>query len=113
MRTTDKPKLRQKQRTFTARECYRAKLKGRSYRCLYRPETTLTGISVEDRWVTVRYKTAEGRIEHAKQDVAYFYNYWVKMYLRRGLRQNLKLPDDPTVVVNWGPADQEQNNPGT
>jgi hypothetical protein len=79
----------------------------------YRPETTLTGISVEDRWVTVRYKTAEGRIEQAKQDVAYFYNYWVKMYLRRGLRQNQRLPDDPTVVVNWGTAGQEQNNPGT
>ena len=28
----------------------------------YRPETTLTGISVEDRWVTVRYRTAEDRI---------------------------------------------------
>jgi hypothetical protein len=77
----------------------------------YRPETTLTGISVEDRWVTVRYKTAEGHIEQAKQDVAYFYNYWVKMYLRRGLRQNLELPDDPTLVVNWGTANQERNNP--
>jgi hypothetical protein len=77
----------------------------------YRPETTLTGISVEDRWVTVRYKTAEGKIEQAKQDVAYFYNYWVKMYLRRGLRQNLTLPDDPTVVVNWGITNREQNTP--
>jgi hypothetical protein len=74
----------------------------------YRPEITLTGISVEDRWVTVRYKTAEGRIEQAKQDVAYFYNYWVKMYLRRGLRRNQRLPDDPTVVVNWArPAKNE------
>jgi len=68
----------------------------------YRPETTLTGISVEDRWVTGRYRTAEGRIEQAKQDVAYFYNYWVKMYLRRGLRQNQTLPDNSTVVVDWG-----------
>jgi hypothetical protein len=78
----------------------------------YRPETILTGISVEDRWVTVRYKTAEGHIEQAKQDVAYFYNYWVKMYLRRGLRQNLTLLDDPTLFVNWGTADREGNNPG-
>jgi hypothetical protein len=89
------------------------KLRGAGSFLDYRPETTLTGISVEDRWVTIRYRTAEGRIEQAKQDVAYFYNYWVRMYLRRGLRQNLRLPDDPTVVVNWGPADQEQNNPGT
>ena len=78
-----------------------------------RPETTLTGISVEDRWVTVRYRTAEGRIEQAKQDVTYFYNYWVKMYLRRGLRQNLTLPDDSTVVVNWGSAEQRPTNSGS
>jgi hypothetical protein len=49
------------------------KLRGAGPFLDYRPETTLTGISVEDRWVTVRYRTAEGRIEQAKQDVAYFY----------------------------------------
>gem|GEM_PF-445344 len=79
----------------------------------YRPETTLTGISVEDRWVTVRYRTAEGRIEETKQDVAYFYNYWVKMYLRRGLRQNPTLPDDSTVVVNWESAEKQPTNSGS
>jgi hypothetical protein len=68
----------------------------------YRPETTLTGISVEDRWVTVRYRTAEGRIEQAKQDVTYFYNYWVKMYLRRSTRASLTVPDESPVVVQWG-----------
>ena len=75
----------------------------------YRPETALTGVSVEDRWVTVRYRTAEDRIEQAKQDVTYFYNYWVKMYLRRNLRQNLTLPNDSTVVVNWGVAEKHQS----
>lgn len=75
----------------------------------YRPETTLTGISVEDRWVTVRYRTAEGRIEQAKQDVEYFYNYWVKMYLRRGLRHNLSLPEDSSVVFDWGTAEKQQS----
>ena len=79
----------------------------------YRPETALTGVSVEDRWVTVRYRTAEGRIEQAKQDVTYFYNYWVKMYLRRSLRQNLTLPDDSTVVVNWGVAEKYQTSSGS
>jgi hypothetical protein len=79
----------------------------------YRPETALTGVSVEDRWVTVRYRTAEGRIEQAKQDVTYFYNYWVKMYLRRNLRQSLTLPDDSTVVVNWGVAEKHQSNSGS
>ena len=79
----------------------------------YRPETALKGVSVEDRCVTVRYRTAEGRIEQAKQDVTYFYNYWVKMYLRRNLRQNLTLPDDSTVVVNWGVAEKHQSNSGS
>jgi hypothetical protein len=76
----------------------------------YRPETTLTGISVEDRWVTVRYKTAEGRIEQAKQDVAYFYNYWVRMYLRRSLRQNPDFPDEKTVMVDWEMTDKPESN---
>jgi len=76
----------------------------------YRPEITLTGISVEDRWVTVRYKTAEGRIEQAKQDVAYFYNYWVKMYLRRNLRQNPDFPEEKTVMVDWQMAEKPESN---
>jgi hypothetical protein len=75
----------------------------------YRPETTLAGISVEDRWVTVRYRTAEGRIEQAKQDVAYFYDYWVKMYLRRTGRDGVSLPDDPTVIVDWGITERQQS----
>lgn len=67
----------------------------------YRPETTLAGVSVEDRWVTVRYVTGEGRIEEAKQDVTYFYNYWIKMYLRRSQRSGETLSDDPTLHVTW------------
>jgi hypothetical protein len=34
--------------------------------------------------VTIRIETAEGNPEEAKQDLQYFYDYWVKMYLRRG-----------------------------
>ena len=69
----------------------------------YQPETTLAGISVEDRWVTVRYLTADGRIEEAKQDVAYFYDYWVKMYLRRNQRPSDAPPDNPALEVAWEP----------
>lgn len=79
----------------------------------YQPETTLTGISVEDRWVTVRYRTAEGRIEQAKQDVTYFYDYWVKMYLRRNLRQNLASPGESMVTVNWRPAEKHRSRSGS
>jgi hypothetical protein len=76
----------------------------------YRPEIALTGISVEDRWVTVRYKTAEGRIEQAKQDVAYFYNYWIKMYLRRSPRQNPIFPDEKTVMIDWETTEKRESN---
>ena len=49
-----------------------------------RKNSSLIGISLQDRWVTIRFETAEGRPEEAKQSLEYFYDYWVKMYLRRG-----------------------------
>ena len=39
-----------------------------------RHATSLVGITLKDRWVTVSYQTAEGRLEQAKQDLEYFYN---------------------------------------
>jgi hypothetical protein len=48
-----------------------------------RRNVSLLGITVEDRWVTLRYVNADGRIEQTKQDLEFFYNYWVKMYLQR------------------------------
>jgi hypothetical protein len=67
----------------------------------HRDETSLVGITLKDRWVTVRYNTAEGRLEQAKQDLEYFYNYWVRMYLRRSNRPGLALPSEPSLVVTW------------
>jgi hypothetical protein len=66
-----------------------------------RDVTTLVGITLKDKWVTVRYRTTEGRLEQAKQDLEYFYNYWVKMYMRRSNRAKLPPPSDPTLFVNW------------
>lgn len=66
-----------------------------------RDATSLVGITLKDRWVTVSYQTAEGRLEQAKQDLEYFYNYWVKMYMRRSNRTKLPPPSDPTLYVNW------------
>jgi len=66
-----------------------------------RDVTTLVGITLKDKWVTVRYRTTEGRLEQAKQDLEYFYNYWVKMYMRRSNRAKLPPPSDPTLYVNW------------
>ncbi|HEY2922638.1 MAG TPA: hypothetical protein VGK77_26970 [Candidatus Binatia bacterium] len=66
-----------------------------------RDATSLVGITLQDRWVTVSYQTAEGRLEQAKQDLEYYYNYWVKMYMRRSNRTKLPPPSDPTLYVNW------------
>ena len=49
-----------------------------------RKNSSLIGISLQDRWVTIRFETAEGYPEESKQGLDYFYDYWVKMYLRRG-----------------------------
>ena len=51
--------------------------------------------------MTLRYKTGEGRLEQAQQDVEYFYNYWVKMYLRRIDRPKLPPPNDPSLIMAW------------
>ena len=61
----------------------------------------LAGVSVQDRWITLRYRTAEGRIEEAKQDIEYFFNYWVKMYLKRRNRSVVRSSSDPTLIVTW------------
>jgi hypothetical protein len=42
-------------------------------------QTTLIGVVVKDRWITLRYS----EIKESKQDIQFFYNYSVKMYLRR------------------------------
>lgn len=49
-----------------------------------RKNSSLIGISLQGRWVTIRFETAEGHPGEAKQSLQYFYDYWVKMYLRRG-----------------------------
>jgi len=67
----------------------------------HREVAVLEGITLKDRWVTVRYRTMEGRLEQAKQDLEYFYDYWVKMYLRRSNRSELPPPRDPTLFVTW------------
>jgi len=66
-----------------------------------RDATRLVGVTLKDRWVTVSYQTAEGRLEQAKQDLEYFYNYWVKMYMRRSNRPKQPPPADPTLFVRW------------
>jgi hypothetical protein len=44
---------------------------------------SLSRIAVEDRWVTLSYVTAAGRVEQSKAGRDFLYDHWVRMYLRR------------------------------
>lgn len=43
-------------------------------------------VSLEGKWVTIRYRTAEGKAEQVHRHLEYFYDYWATMYLRRSNR---------------------------
>jgi hypothetical protein len=66
-----------------------------------RHAASLLGISFQDQWVTVLYKTHDGRVEQEKQDLEYFYDFWVKMYLRRSNRAAPDQAREPTLYVEW------------
>jgi hypothetical protein len=51
--------------------------------------TTLIAISLNPKRVSVRYRTAAGKLEQAHQNVEYFCDYWMKMSLRRSAPQCL------------------------
>jgi hypothetical protein len=55
-----------------------------------RKSSSLIGISLKDRWVTIRFETAAGNPEETKQNLQYFYDYWVKMYLRRASQSQMQ-----------------------
>ena len=44
---------------------------------------SLSGIAVEDRWLTLSYVTAAGRVEQSRAGRDFLYDHWVRMYLRR------------------------------
>ena len=76
------------------------KLRGVGFYLDRRDQCSLLGISIHDRWVTIRYGTVWEELLEAKQDVDYFYNYWVKMYLRRTSRDApAPKPSGPTYIA--------------
>jgi len=64
-------------------------------------QTTLIGITVRDPWIIVHYMNASGQIKELKQDIEFFYNAWVKFYLRRKNRPAPMLtPRTPTYMTS-------------
>jgi hypothetical protein len=60
-------------------------------------QATLIGIAVKDCEITIRYQNASGQIKELKQEIQFFYDYWVKMYLRRKNRSApMPSPTNPT-----------------
>ena len=68
----------------------------------------LIGVTIKDCWVTMVYRTHDGRVERAQQDFEYFYNYSVKMYLHRSSRDKMPPLSDPTLIVTW--EDRQQTH---
>ena len=66
-----------------------------------RQAASVLGISYQDEWVTMLYKTRDGRVEQDKQDLEYFYDFWVKMYLHRSNRAAPDQAREPTLYVKW------------
>ena len=69
---------------------------------------TLLGITFEDSWATVRFQTAAGKVQQEKRDLAYFYDFCVKMYLRRGNRPGNDRRREPTIYAELD-AEQRLN----
>jgi hypothetical protein len=60
---------------------------------------SLLGITFENSRATVRFQTADGRVRQEKRDLSYFYDFCVKMYLRREDRPGPDRRHEPTIYA--------------
>ena len=59
----------------------------------------LLGLWIDDRWVTITHASCDNRLLKTTHDIEYFYDLWVKMYLRRASRASTPPPSGPTVCI--------------
>ena len=69
----------------------------------------LLGLWIDDRWVTINHASCDNRLLKTTHDVEYFYDLWVKMYLRRAGRVGAPPPSGPTVCIAGRPFEQSFN----
>jgi hypothetical protein len=67
----------------------------------HRQAVSLLAINYSEQFVTVHYDSVDGQTVEEKQDLDYFYDYWVKMYLRRSNRAKTAVRSEPTLYVEW------------
>jgi len=60
----------------------------------------LLGLRIDDRRVTITHVSRDARLLKTTQDIEYFYDLWVKMYLQRSNRLRPAPPSGPTVCVS-------------
>jgi len=66
----------------------------------------LMSMRLANDWVVVRYRGADGTVEEENQHIDYFYDYWVKMYMRRKGRAQPARAKEPTLYVQWDDTDK-------
>ena len=62
-----------------------------------RVHSELVSLSIKERWVTIAYRSSDGPLLKIHEDIEYFYNLWVKMYLQRSGRPSVPPISAPTV----------------
>jgi len=65
----------------------------------------LLGLWIDERWVTITHVSRDNQLLKTTHDIEYFYDLWVKMYLRRSNRAIIVPPSRPTVCVTKGRFD--------
>jgi hypothetical protein len=60
---------------------------------------TLVRVTVKGDWITIHYRNGSGQLKEFTQDIQFFYDYWVKMYLRRSDRPVPMLSMRPTYMA--------------
>lgn len=61
----------------------------------------LVGISLRGEWVIINYQTAAGQLAQVRENLRGYYDFWVKLYLRRRNRPKGPAPSKPTFHVSW------------
>ncbi len=59
----------------------------------------LITLAIKERRVLIGYRGRDGQLLKAEQDIEYFYNFWIKMYMHRSSRPPEPPPSQPTVCV--------------
>ena len=64
-----------------------------------RAHEQLVSVAMKDRWVEIVHRSQDGKSHNTREDIEYFYNFWIKMYMQRSSRPAQPPLSDPTHRV--------------